>query len=177
MLRNVYNAYLKILNKKSPPLIMSSSFVSRDSFIGNYTYIGAGCYITKSHIGRYSSIANYVSIGPGEHDYNEISTSSLFYSDAYEQLTKDMCVVGHDVWIGVSSIVRRGITIGNGAVIGANSFVNQDIPDFAIAAGSPAKVIKYRFTPEEIEKINYSRWWDFDIEEASKIIKTLKKSF
>ena len=82
---------------------------------------------TVGFTGReYVSIANNVTIGAGEHDLNKISTSSLFYDNAYDVLTEKDCIIGNDVWIGVDSIIRRGVTIGNGAIIGANSFVNQD---------------------------------------------------
>lgn len=71
-------------------------------------------------------------------------------------------IIGNDVWIGVGSIIRRGVTIGNGAVIGANSFVNKDVPPYAFAVGSPARVIKYRFKKEMIEKIEESCWWQYE---------------
>ena len=68
------------------------------------------------------------------------------------------------------------MTIGDGAVIGANSFVNQDMPPFAIAVGSPAKVIKYRFSPEKIASIQASGWWsEKNPEKAKKIIEKLSK--
>lgn len=152
---------------------MRNTLVSSDSSIGDYTYIGYNCSVTKARIGRYCSIADNVSIGPGEHDHREISTSSLFYEDMYNKLTSAKCVIGNDVWIGVDSIVRRGVRIGDGAVIGANSFVNSDIPDFAIAVGNPAKVIKHRFNEDKIRRIKESRWWDFEIKKAKEIIREI----
>lgn len=154
---------------------MTNSLVSNDSQIGGYTYIGFNCCITKAKIGRYVSIANNVSIGLGEHDYNQISTSSYFYENAYEKLTAKECIIGNDVWIGVDSIIRRGVKIGDGAVIGANSFVNSDIPEYSIAVGNPAKVVKYRFSKEKIEMIRSSQWWNLDLKEAKKIIQQLEK--
>ena len=66
---------------------MGGTQISSDSQIGDYTYIGFNCFITKAIIGRYCSIANCVKIGQGEHNINRISTSSLFYRDPYQTLT------------------------------------------------------------------------------------------
>lgn len=154
--------------------VMANSHIDSASKIENYTYIGYNCFITKTDIGRYCSIANNVSIGMGEHPLDRISTNSIFYENAKEELTKKECVIKNDVWIGVDSIIRRGVKIGNGAVIGANSFVNSDVPDYAIVAGSPAKIIRFRFNMEQQEIINKSRWWEQDKEEAKKIVKELE---
>lgn len=157
--------------------ILQSSNVSIDCIIGEYTYIGNNCTITKSIIGRYCSIANNVSIGIGEHDISKISTSSLFYEKPYETLTKlAPCLIGNDVWIGTNCVIRRGVKIGDGAVIGANSFVNKDVPDFAVVAGIPAKVIKYRFSFSKIELIKDSDWWYKNINEAHELIVILNES-
>jgi virginiamycin A acetyltransferase len=178
MIKQLFSFAKKIFgffaNDKVVPIIMKGSNVSEDSSIGNYTYIGYNCNVTKSSIGRYCSIANNVTIGSGEHIIDEISTSSLFYEDAYSILTKKDCVIGNDVWIGVDSIIRRGVTIGNGAIIGANSFVNVDVPEFAIVVGSPAKVVRYRFDKKKGDLIKESQWWNSDPVEAKKIIYKLK---
>jgi len=156
--------------------VMQGTSIDENCRIDSFTYIGYYCFITKAEIGRYCSIANHVSIGGGEHKLGRISTSSRFYEDPYKELTEKKCIIGNDVWIGTQSIIRRGVVIGNGAVIGANSFVTKEVPDFAVAVGSPAKIIKYRFPPEQIEMINASNWWDLELEEAKKIIKGLQMS-
>jgi len=146
------------------------TFIDKFSEIGDYTYIGKNCNITKSSIGRYCSIANNVSIGQGEHNINKISTSAFFYKNPYEELTKKPCIIGNDVWIGTDAIILRGVTVGNGAVIGANAVVTKDIPAYSIVVGCPAKIIKYRFDPTSIEIIEKSRWWEFNLKEAKKIL-------
>lgn len=158
-------------------IVMDDSFIDSNSRIGNYTYIGCNCFITKALIGNYVSIANGVSIGMGEHDLNKLSTNSLFYSSPYEELTKKDCIIANDVWIGVNSIIRRGIKIGNGAVIGANSFVNKDVPDYTVVVGSPAKIIKYRFSTDQIKFLNDSKWWDYPLDEAKSILETIETEF
>ncbi|MBR1908833.1 CatB-related O-acetyltransferase [bacterium] len=135
--------------------------------------------VTKAKIGRYASIADFVTIGAGEHDLEEISTSGhLAKSSAnYGDLTKMPCEIGPDVWIGVCSIIRRGVKIGVGAVVGANSFVNKDVPPFAVVAGSPAKIIKYRFNEETRQKILESKYWEYEPDAARKIIAELTEFY
>jgi len=153
---------------------MDGSDLSPDSRVGDYTYIGYRSNITKSNIGRYCSIANNCSIGQGEHKLDRISTNSIFYDNPYQLLTEGDVNIGHDVWIAVDSIVRRGITMGIGSVLGANSFLNIDLPPFAIAAGNPARIIKYRFSDEHIKLILDSQWFNYDLENARRIIKDLE---
>lgn len=150
--------------------VLEGTRISQDSKIGEFTYVGKNCSITKATIGRYCSIADNVTVGAGEHYLDRVSTSSLFYDSPYEELTQLDCILGNDVWVGVDSIIRRGVVIGNGAVVGANSFVNRNIPDFAIVVGSPCKIIGYRFDKEKMESIKNSNWWNLDIEGAKKRI-------
>ncbi|MDD3593860.1 MAG: glycosyltransferase [Candidatus Gastranaerophilales bacterium] len=108
-------------------------------------------------------IGNYVSISPnvkfmlgGNHPYEGFSTYPFkvkFFSEVSEAASKGPIIVKDDVWIGENSIIMSGITIGQGAIIAAGSLVTKDVPPYAIAGGNPAKVIKYRFEPEIIEKI------------------------
>jgi len=175
----MFAIFKKIIRKIWPqdpsvPQIMAGSMIDSHSKIGDYTYIGYNCLVTKATIGNYCSIANNCSIGPGEHDLSRISTNSLFYKDAYGELTKQDVTLGHDVWIAANVVVRRGVKIGNGAVIGANSFVNCDIPDFAIFAGTPAKLLKYRFTDQKIKRIQESLWWTLPLDRAKSLLQELE---
>jgi virginiamycin A acetyltransferase len=178
MAKSIIKIFAKILGFKDKlkAVIMPYSNVSSDSILGDYTYVGYNCNITKAVIGRYCSIANNVTIGAGEHLIYDISTSSLFYQNAYNTLTKDSCVIQNDVWIGVNSVIRRGVTIGNGAIIGANTFVNKDVPAYAIVVGNPAKILKYRFEEGKINFLIQSKWWDLNIEEAKEFINKLNEN-
>jgi virginiamycin A acetyltransferase len=71
-------------------------------------------------------------------------------------------IIENDVWIGANSTVMSGIKIGNGAIVAAGSTVTKDVPPYAIVAGNPAKVVKYRFTDEQIKKLLSIAWWDWD---------------
>lgn len=155
--------------------VREGTTIDSSSSLGSYSYIGRSCYISKSSVGRYCSIANNVSIGQGEHDITQISTNSLFYDDPYELLTSEDCKIEDDVWIGVDSIILRGVTVGTGAVIGANSVVTKNIPPFSVAVGSPAKVIKYRFNDSKIAAILESNWWNEEPEVAKYIFAELNK--
>lgn len=163
-----------IFKKKLRCKLLGKHIEIRNSKVDKYTSIGDGCTITKAQIGRYVSIGNNVTIGSGEYDLSILSTSAWFYDDPLDVLCKKDCIIGNDVWIGVDSIIRRGVKIGNGAVIGANSFVNKDVSDFAIVAGNPAKIIRYRFEPDLQKEITASDWWNKNLDEAKQILLKLK---
>jgi virginiamycin A acetyltransferase len=155
--------------------VREGTLIDSTSSIGSYSYIGRNCSITKATIGRYCSIANNVSIGQGEHELDRISTSSLFYDTSYETLTLNDCCIEDDVWVGVDAIILRGVLVGRGAVIGANSVVTKDVPPFAVVVGCPARVIKYRFSTEKIRAILESQWWNESPQKAREIFIELEK--
>ena len=138
------------------------------SEIGKYTYVGANSTILNTRIGNYCSIANDLLCGLGNHPINYFSTSPLFYrlhnTFNLQIIEKDLDFseykpihIGHDVWIGARVIILDGITIGNGAIIAAGAVVTKDIPPYSIAAGVPAKVIKYRENKQ-------TNWWNLSPE-------------
>lgn len=155
--------------------VMHSTSIDSTSCIGSHTYIGCYSHITKSHIGRYCSVANNVSIGQGEHRLDRVTTSAKFYATPWETLTANDCVIESDVWIGVDAVVLRGVKIGVGAVIAANAVVTRDVPDFAVVGGVPARLIRYRFSKETQKLILESRWWEKEREEAAAVICQLEK--
>jgi len=152
--------------KKS--VVMGFSVIDSETEIGEYVFINRFCEITKASIGRYSSIASGVKIGSGEHEFEQMSTSSFVTGHTAENITKGECVIGCDVWIGTGAFIKRGVTIGHGAVIGAHAVVTSDVPPFAIVAGVPATLIRYRFELSEREDILTSAWWNDDLEQAKK---------
>ena len=155
-------------------IVEKNTIIDHTSTVGNECYINSNCIITKSSIGNYCSIGSNVVIGPGEHDLTKCSTSGRFYSNTYEELTKKHCIIGNDVWIGTYAIVMRGVSIGNGAVVGANSVVTKDVLDFAIVAGVPARMLKFRFDNDTQKKLIDSNWWNLDLEDATHLIKKLE---
>ncbi|WP_167858447.1 CatB-related O-acetyltransferase [Methylobacterium nonmethylotrophicum] len=147
-------------------------------FMGSFSYLGAGSWVANTdRIGRYCSIGQGVLIGAGPHPVDWLSTSTFFYRRAmwtshptveqfYEnhpvdpQFEQSPCRIGNDVWIGSHAVIMMGVNVGDGAVIGANATVTKDVPPYAIVAGSPAKVIRTRFSAETIERLLASQWWN-----------------
>ena len=156
--------------------ISKGTYISPDSVVESYTFIGFNSLISKTKIGRYNSIASNVNIGHGEHPIENISTNILFIKNPYETLIAKDCIIENDVWIGVGVTIRRGVTIGTGSIIGANSFVNKDVPPYSIVVGSPSRLIKYRFSPQKIEVLLKSKWWEFDYDEAQILLNELEKN-
>lgn len=158
-----------------------------NSTIGSFSYISYRGIIKNATIGKYCSIANDVNIGLGKHPIHDFSTSTLFYrvknTFNFKMVKKDSDFeeyqridIGNDVWIGARAIIMDGVKIGNGAVIGANSVVTKNIPDYAIAVGSPAKIIKYRFENDNIVALLASEWWNLSIEELTCFIENYHKT-
>ena len=69
--------------------------------------------------------------------------------------------IGHDVWVGQNAAILSGVTIGNGAVVAGFSVVTKDVPPYAIVGGNPARIIRYRFTPDQIAALLRIAWWDW----------------
>ena len=143
--------------------------------IGMYT--SGPCYYFPHHfpagtkIGRYSGVyEETVRIFTVNHPLDRISTHAIFYNPnlGYAEKEADIkrrgMLIGNDVFVGHNVTILPGVDkIGDGALIGAGSVVTRNVPDFAIVAGNPAKVLKYRFSKETQLKIKASKWWDKDI--------------
>lgn len=137
------------------------------SFIGAYTYINYDGYIRgRVFIGRYCSIGRRVSIGADNHNANNVSTSRFLCNDIQNP---KLTIIENDVWIGDGAIILEGVRISNGAIIGANSVVTKDVPAYAVVVGAPAKIVKYRFSSEILEKIIKTDYFNFPKEELLKL--------
>lgn len=83
-------------------------------------------------------------------------------------------VIGHDVWIGYEAVIMGGVTIGNGAIIGARAVVTKDVEPYSIVGGSPAKEIRKRFTPEVIKCLQELQWWNWPADKIQKSIPAIQ---
>ena len=115
----------------------------------------------KLSIGNYCSIGGNVNIYlGGNHRIDWISTFPFPISNYLgHPATKGDVVIGNDIWIGNNVTIMSGVTIGDGVVIANNSHVVKNVEPYSLVGGNPAKLIKYRFTPEQIEKLLEIKWW------------------
>lgn len=140
--------------------------------VGKCTYSDPNLFIAtdKTKIGAFCSIGKNVVIGHGKHPINYLSTSPYLYFDelgfkaskqvSHEEFGKlEPVEIGNDVWIGEGVFIKNGVKIGDGSVIGAKAVVTKDIPPYAIVAGCPAKILKYRFDEETIKELLELKWW------------------
>lgn len=132
--------------------------------VGRPNILDCGIPFTVT-IGKYCSISNncYI-IGGGEHFYKRVTTYP-FPIVQPQIFSKGDVVIGNDVWICDGVTIISGVHIGNGAVIGAGALVTKDVPPYAIVGGVPAKIIKYRFPQDIIDKLIKICWWDWKEED------------
>ncbi len=150
--------------------------------LGRYTYVGNDCFMVQVTMGAFCSIADRVCIGGAGHPIERVSSSPVFHEGSnvlgmtfqsfpYEHTPET--TIENDVWIGIGAIIKAGITIHNGAVVGAGSVVTHDIPAYEIWAGNPARKVRNRFDKETAEKIEKTEWWN----KSDAEIKILSKQF
>ena len=145
--------------------------IESTTIIGNYNYFSFRVMSGNARIGNYCSFGPEVKIGQSKHSVNYLTTSQLVSSITIgHSLIKEPAIIGNDVWVGANAVIMQGVKIGNGAVIGANAVVTKDVPDYAIVAGVPATILRYRFSKNVVEKISNSNWWDYDVSDACKIL-------
>lgn len=141
-----------------------------DSSYGVGSYSGCNVVVKNAEIGKYSCIAWNVSIGGDSHNYcaaclyDDLAWSKTFgmsFDKESEYVGSKRTYVGNDVWIGAGAQVLSGLKIGDGAVIGAGAIVTKDVPPYAVVVGAPARIVKYRFDPETVDRLLTLRWWDW----------------
>lgn len=123
----------------------------------------------RVRIGKFCSIADGVRFVFGEHETGRVSTfpfkAVCFGGEPYaDARSKGQITIGNDVWIGVNAMILSGTQIGHGAVVAAGAVVNKNIPPYAVAGGVPARVIKYRLRPDQIESLLQIQWWDWPLD-------------
>lgn len=148
-------------------------------FVGAYSKILDKSEVYNALIGRFSVIESGCIIGYHENRYDCFSNHDFFCNffnnsniDYYQKLKKSSrtyyecnkyTFIGNDVRIGCNSIIVEGVSIGDGAIIYPNSYVDFDVPEYAIVRGNPANIEKFRFDDELIELFKYVNWCDYDI--------------
>lgn len=134
----------------------NSKFDVNKVTVGNYTYGGISVLDNNLYIGNFCSIASEVLfILAGKHRMDCVSTYPFKVKclGLAENETKGDIIVDDDVWIGQRATIMSGVHIGQEAVIASNAVVTKNVPPYAICAGNPGKIVRYRFFNEIIEKL------------------------
>lgn len=165
------------------PAVAGHCTFKSNCLMGAFSYIGKNSELTQTKIGRYCSLAPGVIIGATEHPTDRFSTHLISFrnngpfsqSEQFQKIAKGsrlydkelpMTTIGHDVWIGANAVIRRGIHIDHGAIIGAGAVVTTNVEAYQIVGGVPAKHIKYRFEPAICQRLLALEWWLYDLSEC-----------
>jgi len=142
-----------------------------DTTMADFSYVGEYARICRTTVGKFCSIASSIDIGTGSHPTRGFVSSHPIFYLARPRAGWNMCredrrvehrqtTLGNDVWISSGAIVRDGVSVGDGVIVGAGSVVTKDLSPYGIYGGVPAKLIRWRFEPEQIEFLLRFRWWD-----------------
>lgn len=173
---------LRLTAVKASSVHATSKLESGTSFyfstMGRHSFCGYDCDVSHADIGSFVSIANGVVIGGGRHPMEWVGMSPVFYAGRDSVKAKfatharepaRRVSVGHDVWIGRSAIVLPGVKIGDGAVVGAGAVVTKPVPPYAIVAGNPGHVLRYRFSESVVERLVATQWWTLEDESLRRL--------
>ncbi len=144
-----------------------------NSTFGDYSYVGTETRVSNATIGKFCSIGPNVLISLGIHPSRDfVSTHPVFYSTTFRCQRRFAAKqgfvehgpvqIGHDVWIGAGAIISDNINIGTGAIVAAGAVVTKHVDPYAIVGGSPARLIRKRFTDDQIQQLLGSNWWTWD---------------
>lgn len=139
--------------------------------MGAYSY-SVGALPCEMTVGRFCSVAKGLTIMGSRHPTEWFTTHPFTYTEELSKIAgiqyiggfdgnSQSPIIGHDVWIGGNVVLKGGITIGHGAIVGANAVVTKDIPPYAVVAGIPAKIIRFRFEENIIHKLLALEWWNY----------------
>lgn len=162
---------------------LGSGVTFLNSSLAFASYVGEDSFIKNTRVGKYTCIGPEVMTVAGNHPSRDfVSIHPAFYSTAeqsgftfvkedrfsdykyIDEERKISVIIGNDVWIGARAVLLEGVTIGDGAIIGAGAVVTRDVPAYAVVGGVPAKIIRYRFDEEDVRALLKLRWWDRETE-------------
>jgi len=138
-----------------------------------YSYCGPFCIFQNAAIGKFSNIAAAVRIGPTSHPVERPSLHHFTYRRRmygfaaedderfFSHRAVQLAVIGHDTWIGHGAIIMPNVTVGTGSIVGAGAVVTRDVPPYSVAVGTPARVIRRRFTLDMEAAFERIRWWEW----------------
>ena len=174
--------FTKVIESKfeGPSEIDDFSCVNR-SEMGYGSGIGVSSYVSDAQIGRHTMIGSRVSIGGFEHPITWLSVAPFQWGQSIDKfnLPEDFVAklkglskpkprytyIGSDVWIGNNSVIKAGVKIEHGAVVGAGSVVTKNIGPYEVHAGNPTRFLKHRFDPNQIKLLMELEWWNLEFEQ------------
>lgn len=134
--------------------------------VGAFCSFAEGCDVVLNHPMQFVSTHSFMYLEPDETDQSGRKKWQAYLPNIncrYHRENKKT-KIGNDVWIGRNATIISGVNIGNGAIVGAGAVVTKDVPDYAVVVGVPARIIRYRYTEEQIYKLNKIAWWNWSRE-------------
>ena len=156
--------------------------VLREVSVGDYSYFERHGEAIYAEVGKFCSIAANVRINALEHPMERVTTHKISYrpNEYFKFLGLDQpfrarrrekpVTIGNDVWIGHGAVVMPGLTIGDGAVVGANAVVTRDVAPYTVVAGVPARPLRARFAADIAARLAALAWWDWPAEKLAEAI-------
>jgi phosphonate metabolism protein (transferase hexapeptide repeat family) len=161
--------------------------ILREVTVGDFSYFERHAEAIYTEIGKFCSIAANTRVNALEHPLERPTTHKVSYrpneyfrylgvdQEFRERRRQKRVTVGHDVWIGHGAVVLPCVTIGVGAVVGANAVVSRDVPAYAIVAGAPAVLIRRRFSGDVAVRLAEMAWWDWPMDRLFEAIPDMQK--
>ncbi|MTI43888.1 virginiamycin A acetyltransferase [Roseibium hamelinense] len=144
-------------------------------FIGDRLVIGKFCALARGTTFIMNG-ANHYMDGFSTYPFNVFSAdwSEGLDPKRVSESTRGDTVLKNDIWLGTNSTVLPGVTIGNGAIIGAHAVVAKDVPDYAIVVGNPGRIVKMRFDDDTINRLNQVSWWDWPVDKITRHLPAIR---
>jgi acetyltransferase-like isoleucine patch superfamily enzyme len=178
------NAGARIIKStiRGPLFLNKNSQIGPDMVVGKYSGMNENCFIARGSLGAFCAIGARTAVNPFNHPTDWLSTNEFQYHpksfdwvEEYNDFvrlerTPDMFAavhIGNDVWTGHNVNIMAGVKVGDGAVIAAGSVVTKDVPAYAVVAGVPAVIKRFRFPERTIERLLRVKWWDLELSQLS----------